>query len=63
MKGGEVTKASIFARGSLKFSWAEVPLEEIEAASQSIERAREGLSKLATPEWKESIRVRKEGKT
>jgi hypothetical protein len=63
MKDGKVTKASISARGSLKFSWTPASLKEIEVTIQSIEAARVALSDLASPEWKESIRIRKEGKT
>jgi hypothetical protein len=59
---GIPTRASIKARGSLKFTWSEASLKEIEAVIQAIEDARVALSDLASPEWKESIRIRKEGK-
>jgi hypothetical protein len=60
---GLPTKASITARGSLKFTWTEANLKEIEAVTQAIEDARVALSALASDEWKESIRIRKEGST
>jgi hypothetical protein len=60
---GKVKRASISARGSLKFSWIETTLQEIEDVTQSIEEARATLSALAGPDWKESIRLHKVGKT
>lgn len=62
MKDGITTRASITARGSLKFTWTVATLKEIEAVIQAIEDARVALSDLASPEWNESIRIRKEGK-
>ena len=59
---GKVKRASISARGTLKFSWLEATIQEIEDVTQSIEEARVAISALADPEWKESIRVRKEGR-
>ncbi len=61
MKEGIATRASIKARGSLKFTWGVATLKEIEAVIQAIEDARVALSDLASPEWKESIRIRREG--
>ncbi len=63
IRDGKVMRASISARGSFKFVWVVGTLEEIEKASQSIEDARRELSALASPAWKESIRIHKEGKT
>jgi hypothetical protein len=63
MLGSIPTRASIKARGSLEFTWSEVTLKDIEAVIQAIEDARVALSGLASPEWKESIRIRKEGNT
>jgi hypothetical protein len=59
---GKVKRASISARGSLKFSWIEATIQEIKEITQSIEEARVAISAMADPEWKESIRLRKEGK-
>lgn len=61
MMNGVPMRASIKARGSLKFTSTVATLEEIEAAIQAIEDARVALSALASPEWKESIRIRTEG--
>ena len=63
MKDGWLTRASISARGSFKFSHTAVTLEEIEAAIKAIKDARRELSALASPEWLELIRSRKEDKT
>lgn len=62
MKDGKVMRASISARGSLKFTWTVADLNEIAVTIQSIEDARARLSELATADWKKSIRIRKEGK-
>ena len=58
---GVATRASIKARGSLKFTLSVATIEEIEEVVQAIEDARVALSGLASDEWKGSIRIRKEG--
>jgi hypothetical protein len=63
MKDGIATRASITARGSLKFRWTVANLKEIEVVIKAIEDARLALSDLASPEWKESIRIHKEDKS
>jgi hypothetical protein len=49
MKEGKLTRSSISARGSLKFSSVTVTLEEIEDAQKSIAAAYKSLSELIVP--------------
>lgn len=60
-KDAKVTRGSISARGSLKFSETEMTIEEIKATSRLIEDARARLTKLATSEMLASILARKVG--
>jgi len=49
MKDGNLMRASITARGSLKFVWVVVALKEIEDAQEAIARAYKALSGLVIP--------------
>ena len=67
MRGGEVVRTSVSARGSFKFSSTIATLEEIEAVIQLIEKARSEMFALVKPDWAKATsrlkRSRKEGKT